>query len=162
MAIDTPKLPKDDDYEDYISSYFLAKGYFVESRLRLSPDSTEILELDLVCSPSDSLGYDRILVDAKSGSWGFPDLFKIFGWRTYLGIPTGIIAHVNVAQKEKTKATELVSEGTKVRAIHISPENNNLNLIASLNGIDEHLFSKIIDSNWHFQIATREMFKEFR
>lgn len=76
------------DLEDYIAGMFQAAGYFVEKNIR-QRDVTEVLELDAVATSYEGPLPVSVLAEAKGGRWGFPDVFKVAGWMSYLGISRG-------------------------------------------------------------------------
>ena len=62
--------------------------YFVELNIaERRPD--EILELDVVATSYDGSAPSRVLAEAKSGKWGYADIFKLCGWMRHLEIPRG-------------------------------------------------------------------------
>jgi hypothetical protein len=89
-AAGLPTDPKNLMYEDFVGACLSALGYFVEPRIRQFIDKQNVLELDAVIS-NVADPPDRILVEAKSGNWGFADVFKVYGWRSYLGNPRGFV-----------------------------------------------------------------------
>jgi len=76
------------ELEDYVAGLFLSAGYFIEKGVH-ERDDTDVLELDTVATKYDAPGPSAVLVEAKGGRWGFPDIFKIVGWMHYLGINKG-------------------------------------------------------------------------
>jgi len=76
------------ELEDYVAGLFQAAGYFVERGIH-ERSFTDILELDAVATSYETPTPTAILVEAKGGRWGFPDVFKIVGWMHYLGISKG-------------------------------------------------------------------------
>jgi len=76
------------DLEDYVAGLFQAAGYFVERGIH-ERAFTDVLELDVVATRYDSGKPTAVLVEAKGGHWGFPDLFKVVGWMRYLDIAHG-------------------------------------------------------------------------
>src|SRR5690349_2590420 len=76
------------ELEDYVAGLFQAAGYFVERGIH-ERSFTDILELDAVATRYDAPAPTSILVEAKGGRWGFPDVFKVVGWMHYLGISRG-------------------------------------------------------------------------
>jgi hypothetical protein len=76
------------ELEDYVAGLFQAAGYFVERGIH-ERSFTDILELDAVATRYDAPTPTSILVEAKGGRWGFPDVFKVVGWMQYLGISRG-------------------------------------------------------------------------
>lgn len=84
-----PRVPTNgQELEDYVAGMFQAAGYFVEKNIR-QRDVTDVLELDAVATSYDGPLPVAVLAEAKSGRWGFPDIFKVAGWMSYLGIDHG-------------------------------------------------------------------------
>ena len=54
MAISLPKAPDGHQFEDYVAASLRALGYFVETRITLRENKKDILELDVVTTPSGS------------------------------------------------------------------------------------------------------------
>jgi hypothetical protein len=73
------------ELEDYVAGLFQAAGYFVERGIH-ERAFTDVLELDVVATRYDGDIPTSVLVEAKGGHWGFPDLFKVVGWMQYLQI----------------------------------------------------------------------------
>ena len=94
MPIRFPDL-KGDAYEDLLVAILFSHGFFVEANLHLRSGGREVLELDVVATPVEDPIEKAILLDAKSGKSGIADLFKIYGWKQYLGIPLGCIVRTN-------------------------------------------------------------------
>ncbi len=76
------------ELEDYVAGLFQAAGYFVERGIH-ERSFTDVLELDVVATRYTEAAPRSVLVEAKGGRWGFPDLFKVVGWMQYLGIDKG-------------------------------------------------------------------------
>jgi len=83
---DIPKSPH--ELEDYVAALFQSAHYFVEKNIT-ERDITDILELDAVATSYEGANPSTVLAEAKSGRWGFPDIFKVIGWMRYLDIPRG-------------------------------------------------------------------------
>jgi len=95
--VSLPDLPKGKEFEEYISAFFQASGYYIERNI-IERETEEVLELDIITTDY-SLSPPQIkLLEVKSGDWGFPDLFKVRGWMDYLNISKGVF----VASKEKS------------------------------------------------------------
>jgi hypothetical protein len=89
------------ELEDYVAGLFQAAGYFVERGIH-ERSITDVLELDAVATSYESPVPTSILVEAKGGRWGFPDVFKIVGWMHYLGISKGGFFVREAASKDLT------------------------------------------------------------
>jgi hypothetical protein len=82
-----PDLPKGKEFEEYISSYLQAAGYYLDRNI-IDRGLEELLELDIIITDYDLLPRPK-LIEIKSGDWGFSDVFKIKGWMTYTEIGKG-------------------------------------------------------------------------
>jgi hypothetical protein len=87
MAAELSDLPATpNELEDFVAALFQASGHFVEKNIH-----ADELELDLVATnyredpPLVTLG------EAKSGGWGYGELFKLVGWMRYLDIDGGAL-----------------------------------------------------------------------
>lgn len=87
-TIQLPKLPKGKEFEEYISAFMQLGGYYIERNI-IERDIIEVLELDILSTNYDTIPPTVALVEARSGDWGFSDLFKVCGWMQYLHIPRG-------------------------------------------------------------------------
>lgn len=76
------------EVEDYVAALFQSAGYFVEKNV-VEADVSEVLELDLIATDYRGPRPSHVLAEAKSGDWGFSELFKVVGWMRYLEIQTG-------------------------------------------------------------------------
>lgn len=121
-TITLPKDPNEAQYEDFVGASLIARGYFIEQRLKFRDGGVELLELDVVATPANENYLKRILVEAKSGSWGFSDFFKVFGWTTFLKVSNGYIVHKNLPDASKAKMLEKLSTETSIRCCQISRE----------------------------------------
>src|SRR5262245_25587304 len=108
-SVRLPDLPKDKEFEEYVAAYLQSDGKFIERKV-IEKSVAEVLEFNIIATQYD-VDLPRLqLIEVKSGGWGFPDLFKVYGWMNYLNIIEGGF----VAQKDKqnlefyrTKAKEL-------------------------------------------------------
>lgn len=89
-SVNLPELPKGKIFEECVSAFFQAAGQYIERNI-IERDIEEILELDIIATDYNSKLPDIKLIEVKSGNWGFPDMFKIRGWRDYLNIEKGIL-----------------------------------------------------------------------
>lgn len=162
MAIRLPRNPTEHDYEDFVAAWLQVLGYFVETRLLLRSGSTEILELDVVASPAGGTPDDRLLVDAKGGKTGFSDLFKIYGWRKYLGIPRGAIIHSKRVDPTRARALEAVTEKTTVHSIYLTTDNiTPRDPVFQVSGATPEQARHLLACTWYKQIAIRELCANF-
>ncbi|TLS68124.1 hypothetical protein FEF65_03770 [Mariprofundus erugo] len=161
--ISLPKSPDGEQYEDAVASFIRAFGYFVESRLILHHEGREILELDVVSTPASEDFTAKTLVDAKSGGTGFADLFKIFGWRTFLDIPKGaIIRHQETPERDRTAFVRYEPD-TQVSVLQFSLTDSD-NVEAYFPppfGVNDNLRKQLFISGWYAATAERICSKEY-
>jgi len=100
-----PKIPKDKDYEDYISSLLACGDLFLERGIHCFKDSEELLELDIVSTKFNKDKIEKTLIEIKSGkSWGYPEIFKVYGWQQFLDIKkAAFIVQIDKDDSEITK-----------------------------------------------------------
>lgn len=88
------------ELEEYVAALFQSARYFVEKQVIEREPAAEILELDAVATSYDGPSPVSVIVEAKSGSWGFADIFKVRGWMTYLDIDQGAFFASKIVQKD--------------------------------------------------------------
>lgn len=77
-AIELPDIPSQPlELEDCAAALFQASGHFVERNV-VERDKTEILEMDAVAMSYDGDKPTSVIAEAKSGDWGYPDIFKLY------------------------------------------------------------------------------------
>ena len=130
----------------------------------LGYEGREILELDVVASPVSSEFLNRILVDAKKSSAGFADLFKIYGWRTFLRIPCGCIVHGSAMLEHEIAAFKQVCPKIAVHANGFEPGAPlPLDSVPVLNGnATENIRRAAYVVGWYQLIADRLVLEDFR
>jgi hypothetical protein len=162
MTIRLPTDPRSDAYEDFATAYAFAAGYFVETRLKLRDTTVEVLELDVVATSALTKDAKRVLVEAKSGGWGFPDVFKVSGWINFLGIPAGVVIYREEIEQRRKESLDAVSKKTNVSCHRFdlvgkvveSPFNDGRKIDADFGG---HILTKA----WYSQISQRLVFANF-
>ena len=81
-------MPSGVDLEDYVAAFLQCGGYYTEKSL-IESGETQVMELDIMAwKPADQPPQHE-LFEVKGGSWGFPEVFKVYGWKTYLE-PRGV------------------------------------------------------------------------
>ena len=157
-----PRNPKNTDYEGLVAATFLASGFFIESNLHLRHESTELLELDVLATPSSEPLDNTILVEAKSGRAGFGDIFKVSGWMNYLGIDRGCVVVPKKPAKHDKGALEAVCSATNVDLHVLSLDNLDLgSLVDSGPDISEDRWGSLIAAGWFGRLAQRKCLREF-
>src|ERR1700680_1104697 len=89
-AIELPAHPKDKEFEEYIAAYLQCAGFYIERNI-VERDVKEVLELDIITTDYGQCPPSMRLVEIKSGGWGFPEVFKVYGWLKYLEIERGAL-----------------------------------------------------------------------
>jgi len=79
-----PDVPQGKELEDYVAALLQCADYFIEKNI-IQGGCAEVLELDMVATCYVGGAPKRLLFEVKSGDWGFSDIFKHLGWKTYLG-----------------------------------------------------------------------------
>jgi hypothetical protein len=147
-----PVQPRELLFEDFVAAWLSALGYFVETRVR----QHNVLELDVVTSDMADPP-TKALFEAKSGRGGFADLFKVFGWRTYLGIPKGYVARSKQADGAKATLLGEVSERTAVNIITVDPASSAPwdGPIEPVTAVDPETRQKFLEAARHQRTAVR-------
>ena len=81
-------MPKGNYLEDYVAAFLQCGGFYVEKSL-VDSGETPVMELDIVAWKPDDQPPRHELFEVKGGDWGFSDVFKVLGWKTYLD-PRGV------------------------------------------------------------------------
>lgn len=116
-SVSLPNLPTDKEYEEYVAACYQSLGCYVE-RTIIDRGEEEILELDIIATDYSSSGVPReTLVEAKSGGWGFPEIFKLIGWSKYLGIDH-VELIVNTSKGHRQAFYEAKSKEIGVSLVH--------------------------------------------
>ncbi|MBY0506441.1 MAG: hypothetical protein K2X03_21160 [Bryobacteraceae bacterium] len=87
-AVALPAHPTDKEFEEDISAHFQCAGHYVERNI-IERDIKEVLELDIIATDYSLAPPDVRLIEIKGGGWGFPEIFKVYGWLKYLEIGKG-------------------------------------------------------------------------
>jgi len=81
-----PEQPRDTDFEHYVAAHLQSSGNYIERSI-IERSETEVLELDVISTTyNDGARPSERLLEVKSGSWGFTEIFKLSGWGKYLKI----------------------------------------------------------------------------
>lgn len=156
MPLELPRSPRDSDYEDLVSATLIGLGYFVEASLKLKEDTTEVLELDAVATSSKSPLEHSVLVEAKSGSSaGIRDMFKMFGWMTYLSMPRGVMARAEPIDPNREAAIKKLSRETGVRIVQFDAKSDGAELAEPVVKLDPHVRMALTTSLWWGRIGQR-------
>lgn len=162
MPIKLPLTPKKETYEDLITACLVGLGYFVEANLHLRDNTTEILELDVVATPIKSPVDGVILFDAKSGKSGLADVFKLFGWRTFLQIPKACVVRPQSPDDDKIDAFRSVERQTNVSTATVNLDDFDLSCFESQqDDLGDDVRDVIIAQAWLGRIGKRLCIQAF-
>jgi len=145
-AINLPEMPKGKEFEEYISAFFHASGDYYIERNVIEREVEEILELDIITTDYNSSIPCNALLEVKSGSWGFPDLFKMRGWMDYLNIDKGVF----IASKDRDNVDffKKKAKGLNIDLVIISDFDKSSEVLSRL--INKRDIDDVDISTWRF------------
>lgn len=165
MAVKLPaEDPSGEQFEDLVGAVLRSRGYFTESRLVLKGDSREVLELDVVATPSGDHFESPLLVEAKRGRYSFGNVFKLFGQRVYLGIPEARLVHWEDVEETHRVDFDRVGEDTLVRCCTLRVDEDYYDpegLADAAVELDEDTEGKLMMQAWFQLIGARVAFAAF-
>jgi hypothetical protein len=149
------------ELEEYVAALFQAARYFVEKNVVEREPGAEILELDAVATSYELSPPQSVIVEAKSGGWGFADIFKVLGWMTYLQIGQGAFFASKIPDKKDPAFVHKKCLPLGVRFVHLG------DFGAALARFAEAGFPKIDDEDrvmvWRLSYwAERNLFERLR
>jgi len=113
-----PRDPKGWELEDFVAAHFASRQCYVETGVKeRGPD--ELLELDIVWTDFRQSPEKSSPVEVKSGDWGLGDVFKLFGWTSYLGLPPGQFVHKEPCGRVAPQSLQHVERRTGTRFLHV-------------------------------------------
>jgi len=114
-TVSLPSLPKEKEFEEYVSAFLQASGLYVERSI-IYREEDEILELDIITTQyGDGAPPFETLIEVKSGSWGFSDIFKLIGWGNYLNIENIELVVCKKKSNQEFFETKANDIGVKIR-----------------------------------------------
>ncbi|WP_435118944.1 hypothetical protein [Amycolatopsis thermoflava] len=149
-----------EDLEDYVAALFQSAGYFVEKNLT-ERDPGDILELDVVATNYETTTPVSTLGEVKGGKWGYPDIFKLLGWMTYLDKDRGAFFVKTGNNKDvESVASKLAPQGIQVVCFEDFSEslkkfeNAGLGRVSDEKVVDTWRFSYLIERKLAHKLAT--------
>jgi hypothetical protein len=116
-AVELPAHPTDKEFEEYVAAHLQCAGSYVERSI-VERDVKEVLELDIITTDYDASPPDVRLIEIKSGGWGFPEIFKVYGWLKYLEIEKGAL--VVKVPKEAADVQRFYADKAKTLQIELA------------------------------------------
>lgn len=133
-SISLPKPPEGKEFEEYISAFFQSAGHFIERNI-VERDIEEVLELDIIATDyhSNASPPKIRLIEVKSGSFGFSDLFKLLGWMYYLNQKNKNINNgIFIVKKERNNVDFFKEKAKKLNIdVQVIPDLNKSNEVFS-------------------------------
>jgi hypothetical protein len=156
VTISLPNNPSGPQFEDRIGAVLKALGYFVESRLVLKDGDKEILELDHIASAASGPSPDRVLYEVKRNAISFPNLFKLFGQRSWLGINEACLVSVNAPHPAHLPVYIARAKDLGIRVCIHDPANTPpSDLTSQLNQLLPSEIEAITAVGWYQEVAKR-------
>ena len=110
--------PRGWELEDLVAAHFASRGCYVETGVKeRRPD--ELLELDAVWTDYSKEPQVAKPVEVKSGDWGLGDVFKFFGWTTYLRLQPGQFVYKRPCGRLDPESLRHVERRTGITFLHV-------------------------------------------
>ena len=156
MSVSLPKSPTARQYEDLVAASLTALGYYLETRMRFVGNSARLSELDAVATPSDESSLGRILVAARPEAWGFGDVFRVYGWRRWLGLDHARLVHLWEPQEFLPDDLKIIANRASVVCHALALDGYDLDRsVPRATPVSEVLRRKVTDVCWLAHIAQR-------
>jgi hypothetical protein len=146
--VQLPGDPITKEFEECVAAHLQCAGAYVE-RSVVEKEIKEILELDVITTDYSVCPPDVRVIEIKSGSWGFPDIFKIYGWLRYLDIQQGAL--IVKEPKETTGVQKFYQDKAKSLQIELAVVDSVLQAAAALSTLLNGKGVQEIDQSlWRF------------
>jgi hypothetical protein len=156
MSIGLPKSPTSRQYEDLVSASLVALGHYVEARMRFVGNSATVSEFDVLATPSNEGFLNRILVEGRPEAWGYGDLFRLYGWRTLLGLDQARLVHLYEPQEYRPDELKIIANRIHVPCRLLALDGYDLDRsVPRATAVSELLRRKVTDVAWFAQISQR-------
>jgi hypothetical protein len=133
-----------------------ALGYFTESHLVLRDEGKEVLELDVVATPVGEPPKSKSVFEAKKATVSFPDVFKLFGQRMYLGIDRAYLVHLEPLDAAVAAVYDKHAARMGVTVCHCPPDLPALERLApAKNALTVEQRARVAAAAWYQHIARR-------
>jgi len=154
MALHLPEDPSGEQFEDLLAATLRAHGYFTESRVRLRKRKHDVLEVDVLATPLG--GGPESIFEAKRETPQFPTIFKLYGQRMYLGIPTACLVSLKPIAEQHAATFEKTASEMGVAVCQHGPGGGTLEAVAPVkNELDGRVRNLVIEAGWYGNIARR-------
>ena len=163
MAISPPKDPNGKTYEDMVTAYLSTMGYFTESNLTLKQDNRDVLELDIVATPSNSDYQQRCIIEVKSGKKiGCNEVFKLAGWMKYLNLSKSCLTHKVEVKSHDYETMLAVAEDLGIELWHFNlSQGIEGNIFPPCQEDDDFLHHTFFFPAYYLKIAERKAMDDF-
>lgn len=156
MPITLPKDPDGEQYEDYVVAALQALGYFVEPQLTLREGKKDVLELDVVATPSGGGPQDRVLYEVKKEEFSFSNAFKLFGQRIYLTIPKAVLVSLRGTSADYLPVYQAKGRELNVEMCHLPLPMPEMSALATVhNSVPPKQRAAMLVALWYGNIGRR-------
>jgi hypothetical protein len=156
MSISPPKSPTARQYEDLVAGSLAALGYYLETRIRFVGNSATAAEYDILAAPSNEAFLNRILVEARPEAWGYGDVFRLYGWRTFLGIDQARLVHLWEPQEYRPDELKIIANRIQVVCRPMAVDAYDLDhSVPRAMAVSEIMRRRLTDAAWLAQISQR-------
>lgn len=163
MTIRLPRKPGGEEYEDLVAAVLRILGYFTETRIVLREQRRQVLELDAVATPLGRGNESKCIYEAKKSGPSFPDIFKLYGQRTYLNVSQACLVSMKGLDPATADVYNQKAEGMGVRicSLPVNPAAF-VGLANPVNNLNPALRIRLIAQAWFQQIARRVAYAAFK
>lgn len=112
-------MPKGQELEEFVSALFQCSGCYTERQITERAEE-QVLELDVVATDYRKLHPAPLLIEVKSGGWGFPEIFKVRGWMDYLAMDAGAFIVSNVPEDKNFEFYQEKASQIGIKLVGIS------------------------------------------
>ena len=111
-----PDLPKGREFEDLVAAIYQSSGLFVERDVT-QREEIDLLQLDVITTDYGQAPPALRLVEAKSGNWGFGDIFKMRGWMAHLNVEASTL--VTLQDRDRFDAYQRLADKCGVGLLRV-------------------------------------------
>jgi hypothetical protein len=162
MSLMLPKSPSSRQYDDLVAASLSALGYYLEARLRFVGNSAVPAEYDILAMPGGEAFLTRLLVEPKAEAWGCGDVFRLYGWRSTLGIDQARLVHLEEPAELRPDSLRIVANRLAVPCFPLAMDKFNLDRsVPRATAVSEVLRRKLIEVGWLAQMSHRMACAQF-
>ena len=115
-----PQCPIGSDFEDLVCALYAAAGWYVSPNVRHLEGDNELMEIDLVATRWENGRFRKVLVEAKSGGWGWGQVLKLLGQGTLLAIDSTVFLTRECSNDIDPVRQRFANRGCEIRVLGTS------------------------------------------